>query len=372
MTPGRGRLQAPSNPNTCSTPGRHAAQSGCAARRRSATVTDVPELVIRPLDPASDADMDGFQDVYAASELAEDPDASLYSREDGIAMLTSDAAELFDAFGAFVDDRMVAESILMGSMRDNLEVAQILLWVDPRHQRQGHGARLLAHMEAHARSRGRTLLRAQARVGGRLSRNRRFAERHGYTPAMTEIERRLPLPVDLALLERLAADAAPHHRPYEIRSFVNSVPRELLASYVALRNLLVVEMPHGDLELEAGRHTVDDFDALEREREEAGRSSVAAVAVRDGVVVAYADASVSGGDSVHVDQYGTLVHPAHRGHRLGMAVKCAQLRLLSEHFPDLAYVRTTNAEVNAQMVAINVALGFEIHQVWGEFEKRLG
>ena len=53
-------------------------------------MTDVPELVIRPLDPASDADMDGFQDVYAASELAEDPDASLYSREDGIAMLTSD------------------------------------------------------------------------------------------------------------------------------------------------------------------------------------------------------------------------------------------------------------------------------------------
>ena len=86
------------------------------------------ELVIRPLDPHDDADMDGFQDVYAASELAEDPDAALYSREDGIAMLTSgDQSSLFDAFGAFVNDRMVAETILMGSLRDNLELGQVLL-----------------------------------------------------------------------------------------------------------------------------------------------------------------------------------------------------------------------------------------------------
>jgi GNAT superfamily N-acetyltransferase len=334
-------------------------------------VASVSELVIRPVDPHDDADMDGFQDVYAAAERAEDPDVALYSRQDGVAMLTSDAAELFDAFGAFVDDRMVAESILMGSTRDNLEVAQLLLWVEPRHQRQGYGARLLAHMEAHARSRGRTLLRAQARVGEGLGRNGRFAERHGYTPATNEIERRLPLPVDLALLDRLAADAAAYHGDYEIRSFVDSVPPELRASYVDLRNLLVVEMPHGDLELEVGRDTVDDFDALERERVEAGRWAVTAVAVRDGVVVAYAEASVPGGDYLHVDQYGTLVHPDHRGHRLGMAVKCAQLRLLSERFPDRAYVRTTNAETNAHMVAINVALGFTVHQVWGEFEKRL-
>ena len=117
MTPDRGRLRAPSNPNTCSIP-EPTRRTNPVARRalRSAPWTDVPELVIRPLDPHDDADMDGFQDVYAAAELAEDPDAALYSREDGIAMLTSgDQASLFDAFGAFVNDRMVAETILMGS-----------------------------------------------------------------------------------------------------------------------------------------------------------------------------------------------------------------------------------------------------------------
>jgi len=335
-------------------------------------VASVPELVIRPLDPRDAADMDAFQDVYAAAERAEDPDVGLYSREDGVAMMTSDTAALFDAFGAFVDGRMVGETILMGSTSDNVEVGQVLLLVDPPQQRQGSGARLLTHVEEHARTRGRRILRAQARVGEGLARNRTFAERRGYVLAMTEIERRLPLPVDLDLLDRLAAEAAAYHGDYEIRSFVGPVPPELRASYVDLDNLLVVEMPHGDLELEAARETVADLDAVEREREAAGRTTVSAVAVHDGAVVAFADASVPGGDATHVDQYGTLVHPAHRGHRLGMAVKCAQLRLLSERFAERDYIGTSNAETNAHMVAINVALGFTIHQVWGEFEKRLG
>ncbi len=332
----------------------------------------VPDLLIRALDPHDEADMDGFQDVYAASELAEDPQASLYSREDGIALMTStDPASLFDAFGAFLGDRMVAEAILMGSTRDNVEVGWMLLWVDPEHRRQGFGTRLVEFMEAHARTRGRKILRAQVRIGDRLAGNRLFAEQRDFTLAMTEIERRLAFPIDPALLDRLAAEAAPYHEGYEVRAFVGPMPPELRASYVEVNNLMMVEMPHGDLELEVSRDTVENLDAVDREREEAGRTAVSGVALHDGRVVAFTDASVPSEKFRHIDQSGTLVHPDHRGHRLGMAVKCAQLRLLAERFPDREYIQTSNAEVNAHMVAINVALGFEIHQVWGEFERRL-
>ena len=153
---------------------------------------------------------------------------------------------------------------------------------------------------------------------------------------MTEIERRLALPVDPEHVDRLAAEAAPYHDGYEIRSFVGPVPGELRASYVEIRNLLGIEAPHGDLELEVGQDTVEDLDVLEREGAQAGRTSVTAVALHDTAVVAYAHASVPAAGFHHVDQYGTLVHPDHRGHRLGMAVKCAQLRLLAERFPDRA------------------------------------
>jgi GNAT superfamily N-acetyltransferase len=332
----------------------------------------MPDLVIRRLDPSSDADMDGFQDVYAAAELAEDPEVGLYSREDGIAMMTNpESSSLFEAFGTFRDDRMVAEAILMGSLRDNLELAQVLLWVDPQQRRCGFGTQTLRQAEEHARSLGRRILRVQLRMGEGLERNRLFAEHHGYTLEMTEIERRLAFPVDLALVDRLAAEASAYHGDYEIRSFTGRVPEPLRTSYVELNNLLGIEAPHGDLELEVGQDTVEDLDALDREREASGRTSATAVAVRDDKVVAYANASVPAAGFRHIDQYGTLVHPDHRGHRLGMAVKCAQLRLLAEHFPDRDYIQTSNAEVNEHMVAINVALGFELHQVWGEFEKRL-
>jgi len=82
-------------------------------------------------------------------------------------------------------------------------------------------------------------------------------------------------------------------------------------------------------------------------------------------------AAVSSADFDHVDQWGTLVHPAHRGHRLGMAVKCAQVRAISTMFPDKRLITTTNAETNAAMVGINEALGFRVHEVYGDFQKRL-
>ena len=150
------------------------------------------------------------------------------------------------------------------------------------------------------------------------------------------------------------------------------MPADLAASYVALKNLLGVEAPMGDLEVEAGRETAAELAVQDRYLSEAGRTRVASYALdAGGEVVAYSVAAVSNEHHDHVDQWGTLVDPAHRGHRLGMAVKCAQLRALSEGFSDKDFVETTNAETNAHMVAINEALGFEVAQVYGDFQKRL-
>jgi hypothetical protein len=40
-------------------------------------------------------------------------------------------------------------------------------------------------------------------------------------------------------------------------------------------------------------------------------------------------------------------------------------------FPDKRLITTTNAETNAAMVGINEALGFRVHEVYGDFQKRL-
>ena len=62
---------------------------------------------------------------------------------------------------------------------------------------------------------------------------------------------------------------------------------------------------------------------------------------------------------------------AHRGHRLGVAVKVATLRLLQERRPDVTEVLTYNAEVNDHMIAVNELLGFEPVARLGEFQKAL-
>jgi predicted GNAT family N-acyltransferase len=118
--------------------------------------------------------------------------------------------------------------------------------------------------------------------------------------------------------------------------------------------------------------TADELRVQERWLADSGRARVGSYAVDStGTVVAYSVAATSNDHHDHVDQWGTLVHPAHRGHRLGMAVKCGGLRALAEHFPEKRFIETTNAETNAHMVAINQALGFQVVEVYGDFQKRL-
>jgi RimJ/RimL family protein N-acetyltransferase len=70
-------------------------------------------------------------------------------------------------------------------------------------------------------------------------------------------------------------------------------------------------------------------------------------------------------------QWATLVHREHRGHRLGAAVKVANLRRLQRDRPDITEVVTQNAEVNDQMIAINTRLGFAPVALVPEFVRRL-
>jgi GNAT superfamily N-acetyltransferase len=333
-----------------------------------------PAVSIRLLDPHDDADMDGFQEVYAAAELAEDPDAALYSREDGIAILgADDGGRRASGFGAFADGRMVGELMTSMPLADNLDTADVWIWVAPSHQRRGIGTVLAEHAHELVAAAGRHVCQSQGRIGAdRDNGNARFARRLGYTLANTEIERRLPLPADLERLDELGAAAAPYHRDYEIRISVGPVPDDLAESYIALKNLLAVEAPSGELEVEAGQETVAELAAQERQLVASGRTRVGAYAVApSGEVVGFSVAATSNDSHRHVDQWGTLVHPAHRGHRLGMAVKCAGLRALSENFAHKHFIETTNAETNTYMVAINAALGFQVAEVYGDFQKRL-
>ncbi len=242
---------------------------------------------------------------------------------------------------------------------------------------------MLAHVEDQARARGRERLTAEvmwpyeAGADGTGSDELAWARRQGFELGLVDVQRRLPLPVPDELLDALAAEAAAHHEGYELRSFTGPIPESLAEGWVALDATLMTEAPMGDIEREAQTADVARLRAEEALIAKQGRVKVNTVALAppddsgERELVAYTDIALTVHESERAYQWGTLVRTDHRGHRLGLAVKLANVRLLQEAHPQITTVVTYNADVNAPMVAVNERLGFRPVQWLGELQKKL-
>ena len=78
----------------------------------------------------------------------------------------------------------------------------------------------------------------------------------------------------------------------------------------------------------------------------------------DGAVAGVSDVRIDDTDHTHGQVGITIVDPAHRGHRLGLALKVATHDLAVATYADLVSLDTCNAEVNTHMNAVNEALGY--------------
>ncbi len=88
-------------------------------------------------------------------------------------------------------------------------------------------------------------------------------------------------------------------------------------------------------------------------------------------LVAFSDIGVWKQEPSVAEQWNTIVEPDHRGHRLGLAVKIANLRHLRREVPEALRLETWNANENSRMIEINELLGFQIVERVDEFELTL-
>jgi hypothetical protein len=149
---------------------------------------------------------------------------------------------------------------------------------------------------------------------------------------------------------------------YRTFTFRTPWPKEYTEDHCELGRRMSTDEPAGDSD-----HEEEVWDAARiQETDElldAQRSTkIAAVAqhIESGRLVAFTELLMSPDRPGEAWQMATLVHPEHRGFRLGLAVKLANLEFLAEAEPRIRQVVTGNASVNAPMVAINDMLGFEI------------
>lgn len=332
---------------------------------------------ITPIDLASDLALRASYDVERRAMLVGREGMPHWSWPEMATMWRhDDSGEKKVMLGGWEEGRLVGCAIFFGALLDNTDKCWLGVAVDPDHQGRGLGRQLLAAVEQVAVDEGRSVLLAETKLPFdevTSHRNRRFAEAAGYTFSNVEIVRHLDLPVAGTDLDRWSAQSAVKHAGYRVETCVDTIPDELVDSFLTIFGQLAVDAPTGDAEWEEEVMTVERLREQEKMLMESGRRVYCTLAVApDGSVAAYSTISVPPqGGRTDASQWGTFVGRDHRGRRLGMATKAANLRAVQEAHPEMRRIVTQNAETNDWMVSINEEMGFEPIEASVEMLKRV-
>ncbi|WP_029288288.1 GNAT family N-acetyltransferase [Cellulomonas sp. HZM] len=291
---------------------------------------------------------------------------------------------------ALEDGRPVGYGALNLPQRDNTHTGYVELGVLPDDRRRGIGSALYHSLLAIARDSGRTRVTAStdfrteaapdqdalvAPTGsGRVPADdpgARFLLARGWR--LEQVERRsvLHLPLPAGTLDGHLADAqAVAGDDYRLVLWDAHCPDEWVDSFAYLQSRMSTDAPTGGLDYR--EETWDAARVRDQEHEFAERRlgylAVAAEHVPSRTLVAYSAFLTVPHTDAYVHQHDTLVVAEHRGHRLGMLVKAANLQRLERDLPAVRRVGTWNAEENSYMLAINVRLGFAPEGGAGEWQ----
>jgi hypothetical protein len=197
----------------------------------------------------------------------------------------------------------------------------------------------------------------------------------GAERALDELCRALRLDeLDEARLTALDEDARSRAAGYELVQWVGAAPAELVDDFAVLLGRMSTDAPLGDLAWEAEKWDAGRVREQEEltERKRRQRLVTAVRHEASGRLVAFSDLAYSTLQPETAYQWDTIVLAEHRGHRLGMLAKVANLRLLRRKMPGARRLLTWNADSNAHMVAINEALGFRPLERCAEWQLEIG
>ncbi|XVU25061.1 GNAT family N-acetyltransferase [Actinoplanes sp. CA-054009] len=240
---------------------------------------------------------------------------------------------------------------------DNLTNAHVMIEVLPGHRRHGVGRALyelaLERAAAHDRKHiiGSTV---DTHPDGAA-----FARAMGAAAGLEDTRSRLDLTgLDEAHLEKLRADALAHAEGYRTIEWLGVPADDIIDDVAYLEGRLLADAPTGDIAWEPEKIDADRLREDEKARQKRGRLSYCAGALLGDKLVAWTAIAGELAQPEHAWQQTTLVDPDHRGHRLGMLVKLANLDNIRRHRPGIQAIDTFNASQNEYMLRINRAMGF--------------
>jgi len=189
----------------------------------------------------------------------------------------------------------------------------------------------------------------------------RFLTNRGYRLEQVERGSRLQVPVHpVVLAKQLAAAAATAGDDYAVLSWTGRTPERWLTDLALLYTRMSTDAPTAGLEEPEEVWTVERLRSEQDAYATGPRLALVTAALHrpSGRLAGFTELSVPGDPGRAVSQEDTLVLREHRGHRLGMLMKLANLQHLAQEHPEQRSVTTFNAEENRYMLDVNEALGF--------------
>ncbi|MDD9207400.1 GNAT family N-acetyltransferase [Georgenia sp. 10Sc9-8] len=276
---------------------------------------------------------------------------------------------------------------------DNRHLAWIEIAVRAAVRRQGVATALWAAAEERVRRAGRDVVTAwtvhgserpadgdvvRAPTGAGEVRRRdpaaSFALARGFALEQVERHSTLALPVAGDRLAAWRSGAQAQAGPdYRIVQWVDRTPDRWVTASAELQRRMSVDVPLAGLDVHEevwDEARVRDADVA---RARAGSRYVLSAVehLATGSLVAFTQIDLPQDRPTVALQDNTLVHGDHRGRRLGLLVKAANLELLARVQPEVRRLHTWNAAENRHMLAINELMGFRTAGTEGSWQLRL-
>ena len=320
-------------------------------------------------------------------EISGDDDESMTARE-LLPHYREDPDEIRLVWLAVADGAVIGRVGVDIPLEDGSKNAYWLIELLRDHQGRGIGSAAYELVERIAREHGRTVLQSWAEhpdaPGPRVAaptgfgdipedRAARFYRRHGYTLEQVERRSAFDLTASADRIDELLDAAKEAAVGYRVIQWVLPTPPEFVEGYAWAKSRMSTDVPAGELEFDEETWDAERVARHDQRYLDAGSTVQVTAAVHEesGTVAAFNELVLKTDPAGPSDQMDTLVLKEHRGHRLGMLVKCVGIRTWRDVAPQSLKIITYNAEENRPMLDINEAIGFAPVAYSGAWKKVL-
>lgn len=286
------------------------------------------------------------------------------------------------------DGAIIGRAGLDLPLEGDSKVAYWLVEILREHHGQGIGTTAYELVERTAREHGRTVLQSWAAhpdaPGRRIAAPTGFGEipedhaarfylRHGYSLEQIERKSAFDLTAPMDHVDALLAQAQAASAGYRVVQWMLPTPPEQVEGYAWVKSRMSTDVPAAALEFDEETWDAARIALHDKRYLDGGQTVQVTAAIHEasGTVVAFNELVLPSDPTAASSQEDTLVLKEHRGHRLGMLVKCAGIRSWREVAPQSPKIITYNAEENRPMLDINEAIGFAPATYEGAWKKVL-